>query len=74
MIGYEQKIKTVSTARDVLQEDSKELVYDRSFHNRKTYSRILKQVANACNQALLTTADGKIIPIEAQSEAATSVP
>ena len=68
VIGMKQKLKTDSTGRLINQTDPKELVYYWSSNNQKTPSKLPNAASNNCNLALLTTAEGKILRIEAQDK------
>ncbi|MES0884497.1 hypothetical protein [Roseibium sp. SCP14] len=68
VIGMKQELKTDSTGRLINQTDPKELVYYWSSINRKSISKLPGSASNTCNLAILTSAEGKILLIEAQDE------
>ena len=67
VIAFEQELKTDSTGRVLQSADPKELVYYWS-SGGKSGSKAPASKAQACNLAILSSAGGKILLIEAQDE------
>lgn len=68
VIAMKQELKRDSTGRVLTSADPKELVYYWSSINRKTYSKVATGTSDGCNLAILSTAEGKILLIEAQDD------
>jgi len=68
VIGMEQELRTDATGRVLTSADPKELVYYWSNNNQKTFSKVSTSPVDSCNLAILSTAEGKILLIEAQSD------